>query len=184
MNKENDKQIQQSPATSPEQSGEKERRSYRTAVLAIVGVLAVVAIAFAVWRFWSKPSGKPVPVPRSISFQETQQPSTPADERLTLTPEQARSIQLKIETVGEVPSSEAAGQLATGVVRANSYKETPVISLVGGIVRTVNAELGQNVKRGQRVAMVFSNELADTQSKYLAAVATLDEHHRHHMRTM
>src|SRR5262249_36080896 len=44
-------------------------------------------------------------------------------------------------------------------------------------------ELGQNVKKGQRLAVVFSNELADAQSKYLTAIATLDEHHRHHMRT-
>jgi membrane fusion protein, heavy metal efflux system len=51
-------------------------------------------------------------------------------------------------------------------------------------VRSVSAELGQNVKRGQRVAVVFSNELADAQSRYLTAVATLDEHHRHHMRTI
>jgi len=29
---------------------------------------------------------------------------------------------------------------------------------------------------------VFSNELADTQTKYLAALAELDEHHKHHMR--
>jgi cobalt-zinc-cadmium efflux system membrane fusion protein len=91
---------------------------------------------------------------------------------------------LKIETIGERPTSEATGQMATGVVQANSYKETPVVSLVGGIVRAVNAELGQNVKRGQTLAVVFSNELAEAQSRYLTAVATLDEHHRHHLRTM
>jgi RND family efflux transporter MFP subunit len=73
--------------------------------------------------------------------------------------------------------------MATGVVQANSYKETPVVSLVGGIVRSVSAELGQNVRRGQRVAVVFSNELADAQSSYLTALAALDEHHRHHLRT-
>jgi cobalt-zinc-cadmium efflux system membrane fusion protein len=95
-----------------------------------------------------------------------------------------KTVRLKIETVGERPSSEAAGQMATGVVQANTYKETPVVSLVGGIVRSVGAELGQNVKRGQRVAVVFSNELADAQSRYLTAAATLDEHHRHHLRTM
>jgi RND family efflux transporter MFP subunit len=40
------------------------------------------------------------------------------------------------------------------------------------------------VRRGQRVAVVFSNELADAQSRYLTALATLDEHHRHHLRTI
>jgi RND family efflux transporter MFP subunit len=74
-------------------------------------------------------------------------------------------------------------QMSTGIVQANTYKETPIISVVGGIVRSVKGELGQNVKRGQAIAVVFSNELADTQAKYLTALATLDEHHRHHMRT-
>src|SRR5438034_11327974 len=74
--------------------------------------------------------------------------------------------------------------MATGVIQANTYKETPVVSLVGGIVRSVGAELGQNVRRGQRVMVVFSNELADAQSRYLTTLAALDEHHRHHLRTI
>jgi len=95
-----------------------------------------------------------------------------------------RRAGLKIETVGEQPTAEAAGQMTTGTVQANSYKETPVVSLVAGIVRNVGVELGQNVKRGERVAVVFSNELADAQSRYLTAMAALDEHHRHHLRTV
>ncbi|PYS59410.1 MAG: hypothetical protein DMF74_21385, partial [Acidobacteria bacterium] len=73
---------------------------------------------------------------------------------------------------------------ATGVVQANIYNETQVVSLVGGIVRSVSAELGHQVRRGQRVAVVFSSELAEAQSRYLTAVAALDEHHRHHLRTI
>src|SRR5260370_41514784 len=73
--------------------------------------------------------------------------------------------------------------MASGVVQANTYKETPVVSFVGGLVRSVGADLGQNVKRGQTVAVVFSNELAEAQSRYLTAVAELDEHHKHHART-
>jgi RND family efflux transporter MFP subunit len=74
--------------------------------------------------------------------------------------------------------------MATGVVQANTYKETPVVSLVGGIVRAVNVQLGQSVRRGQTLAVIFSNELADAQSRYITGVAVLDEHHRHHLRTM
>jgi membrane fusion protein, heavy metal efflux system len=157
----------------------------RLAQLVIVGTLALVLLAgIAAWLFWPGQTGKPVPAPRSVSFAESQQTPVTGDQRLILTPEQARNAGLKIETVGERPTSEAAGQLATGVVQANSYKETPVMSLVGGIVRAVNAEAGQNVKRGQKLAVVFSNELADAQSRYLTAVAALDEHHRHHLRTI
>jgi RND family efflux transporter MFP subunit len=157
----------------------------RRATLIIVAVVAVAVVAIvAIFLLWPKPAGKPVAAPRTVSFQEAPQPVSMNEQRLTLTPEQLRSVQLKIETVGEAPSTEAAGQMATGVVQANSYKETPVVSLVGGIVRSVGGELGQTVGRGQRLAVVFSNELADAQTRYLTALAVLDEHHRHHTRTM
>lgn len=167
----------------PSQRSQPRRPRRVPIIVAIVALVAIVAIV-AIWLLWPKPAGKPVAAPRTVTFeQSTETPAMTNEQRLTLTPEQLRSIQLKIETVGEAPATEAAGQMATGVIQANSYKETPVVSLVGGIVRTVGAELGQNVRRGQRVAVVFSNELADTQSSYLTAVAALDEHHRHHLRT-
>jgi cobalt-zinc-cadmium efflux system membrane fusion protein len=173
---------QTDPSSKAAPSKERRRRSIPI-IVATVAAVAIVAIV-STWLLWPKQAGKPVPAPRSVSFAESPQPATAGEQKLTLTPEQMRTAQLKIETVGERPSSEASGQLATGVVQANTYKETPVVSLVGGIVRSVSAELGQNVKKGQRVAVVFSNELADAQSRYLTAVATLDEHHRHHLRTI
>jgi RND family efflux transporter MFP subunit len=80
-------------------------------------------------------------------------------------------------------SAETNGQQATGVIQANSYRETPVMSLVGGIVRSVGPELGQSVRKGQTVAIVSSNDLAEAQSKYLSVMAELEEHHKHHGRT-
>ena len=181
MNEESDKQIDgEAPASKPSPK----TSNRRTALVIAVAAIAIVAVAMAAWLLWPRQAGKPVAAPRSVSYEESPQPATAGGEKLTLTPEQMKTVQLKIETVGERPSSEAAGQMATGVVQANTYKETPIVSLVGGIVRSVSVELGQNVKRGQRVAVVFSNELADAQSRYLTAVATLDEHHRHHMRTI
>jgi cobalt-zinc-cadmium efflux system membrane fusion protein len=159
-------------------------RHRRWVIPITVATVALIVIAIAAWLLWPKQTGKPVPAPRSVSFEESPPTPTAGEQKLVLTPEQVGTAQLKIETIGERPSSEAAGQMTTGVVQANSYKETPVVSLVGGIVRSVGAELGQNVRRGQRVAVVFSNELAEAQSRYLAAVATLDEHHRHHLRTI
>lgn len=158
------------------------RRSQVPIIVAIVATIGIVAIV-AAWLLWPRQGGKPVAAPRTVSFEQSAETPVTGEQRLTLTPEQLRSVQLKIEPVGEAPSTEAATQMATGVVQANSYKETPVVSLAGGIVQSVSAELGQNVRRGQRVAVVFSNELADAQTRYLAAVAGLDEHHRHHLRT-
>jgi RND family efflux transporter MFP subunit len=158
----------------------------RPIVAAVVAVIAVVGVAFVAWLLWPGKAGKPVPAPRSVSFEESpsQQVAISGDQKLTLSPEQVQRAGLKIETVGERPSGEATGQMTTGIVQPNTYKETPVMSLVGGIIRTVNAELGQNVRRGQQIAVVFSNELAEAQSSYLKALAELDEHHRHHARTM
>jgi membrane fusion protein, heavy metal efflux system len=170
------------PAETDAPSG---RNKTNVIIVAAVAVVAVVGIAVIALLLWPGKAGKPVPAPRSVSFEETPGPQTAsAEQNLILTTEQLERAGLKIETVGESPSTEATSQMTTGIVQPNTYKETPVVSLVGGIVRSVSGELGQNVRRGQRVAVVFSNELADAQSKYLTAVAALDEHHRHHMRTV
>ena len=156
-----------------------------TAVVATVAIVGIAAVAVLAWLLWPSRAGKPVPAPRSVSFGESSSPqtATTGEQKLTLSPEQLRRADLKIETVGERPAPDAMGQMTTGVVQVNGYKETPVVSIVGGIVRGVKAELGQNVKRGETVAVVFSNELAEAQSRYLSALAALDEHHRHHLRT-
>lgn len=181
----NDKVENSTPSEGPPTNSVTSSGGRRTApiVVAIVAMVAIIGIV-AIWLLWRKPAGRPVAAPRTVTFDESSPATTTAEQKLTLTPEQLRSVQLKIEMVGEAPTTEAAAQMATGVVQANSYKETPVVSLVGGIVRSVNGELGQNVRRGQRVAIVFSNELAEAQAGYLTAVAVLDEHHRHHLRTI
>src|SRR6266550_6093142 len=164
----------------------KKNRTAKRPSVAVVSVLAVAAIALLLWLFIPRGSGgRPVPAPRTIGPDQTanQASNTSGDSTLTITPEQVQRAGIKIETVGERVSTEATGQQTTGVVQPNSYRETPVMSLVGGIVRSVGPELGQSVRKGQTIAVVSSNDLADAQSKYLSVVAELDEHHKHHART-
>jgi hypothetical protein len=85
----------------------------RTTLVIAVAAIAIVVVAVAAWLLWPKQAGKPVAAPRSVSFDESPKLATTGGENLTLTPEQMRTAQLKIETVGERPSSEAAGQMAT-----------------------------------------------------------------------
>lgn len=163
------------------------RRINRTLIVAVVGLVLIVAVTVVGWmilRSQSGGAGRPVPAPRDMPAQQT---STIGTEELTITvaPEVLQRAGIKIEPVGEQFSTETAGSaLTTGIVQANAYRATPVISLVGGIVRRVNAELGQTVARGQTMAIVFSDELAQTQSRYLTAQADLEEHHKHHARTL
>ncbi|MFZ0061730.1 MAG: efflux RND transporter periplasmic adaptor subunit [Pyrinomonadaceae bacterium] len=163
------------------------RRKYLLIVTAVVSVLLVGVVALWLFLGSSKSgAGRPVPAPSNVSSEQPAAgvPAAAAEPTLTLAPEMVDRAGIKIEAVGEqLMADSTGGQTATGVVRENAYRTTPVVSLVGGIVRRVNVELGANVRRGQSVAVVFSNELAMAQSTYLSAFADLEEHHKHHLRT-
>lgn len=177
-------------ASSEEARATRSRRSNRVAIVAAVALVAIVGLALLFW--WRERqqggAGRPVPAPRTTTLTQSNDngsglATAPAGATITLAPGQTSRAGIRVEAVGEQLASEANIALATGVVQPNAYRETPVVSLVGGIVRKVNFELGQNVGRGQSVAVVFSDELAAAQSRYLAARAELDEHHKHHERT-
>lgn len=178
------KAVHPSASTEPQVS---RSRTNRTVIVAIVAVVSIAAIAILAWvllRSGSSTAGRPVPAPRTMS---TEQPSTPmtTESTITVSPDVIQRAGIRIEQVGEQLAGEAsATAITTGTVQANSYRTTPVVSLVGGIVRRVNAELGQGIVRGQTVAVVFSDELAQAQSRYLTARADLEEHHKHHARTV
>jgi len=70
-----------------------------------------------------------------------------------------------------------------GTVQPNAYKQVRVTPLVGGVVTEVSAELGQIVKRGQALAQVFSRELAEAQTAYVAFNAELEAEHKKLVRT-
>lgn len=165
-------------------------RRPNTTALITVALFAAAALALLFWWFARERggAGRVVTAPRSVSFGQpdsgTGNTTAPAGEAtLTVNSDVAARAGVKIEAVGEQLAPEAASQTAAGVVQANAYRSTPVVSLVGGRVTSVTAEAGQFVKRGQTVAIVFSDELASAQSKYLSAQAELEEHHKHHHRT-
>lgn len=137
--------------------------------LVVVGV--VIAGALLVWLLRSGEGGQVVPTPRTVTFggnTPEQTTDTIVEQTVTIEPDQVEKIGLKIETVGETLSSEVMAVAATGVVQPNAYKETPLISLLGGVLRSVSGELGQYVGKGQTLAVIFSDELAAAQSRYLA----------------
>ena len=158
----------------------------RTAIMAVVGLgaLTVVIVAWVFWPSGSGRAGRAVPAPRALGAEQPGATGLAGGEAsITLEPEVAARAGIKTESVGEALLTETMpSQATTGVVQPNAYRTTPVVSLVGGIVRSVNAELGQNVRQGQTLVVVFSDELAKAQSLYLNALAELDEHHKHHQR--
>ena len=70
-----------------------------------------------------------------------------------------------------------------GVIEPNAYRQVSVTSLVAGRVVGVSAELGERVRKGQSIAQVYSPDLADARTKYVAAKALLSAHDRELQRT-
>ena len=103
--------------------------------LAVVGVLIIGASAF--WFYRSRDTGQVVQAPRNITFGDNstgQVGDNTGEQTVTIQPDQVEKIGLTVETVGETLSSEAMSVAATGVIQPNAYKETPVVSLLGGHV--------------------------------------------------
>ena len=93
-----------------------------------------------------------------------------------------------VERAGIVVVPVATGTTAgdirlPGVVEPNAYGQVVVTPLVSGRVTRVSAELGASVRRGQTLALIYSPELAEAQTKYVSARAMLDAHDRELQRT-
>ena len=168
---------------------EKPEQSKPKILLASIAGMALIGIVgFAAWYFLLQgEEGKPVPAPRNTSFSgetDSGEKIPEGQRKITLTDEQLAAAKLKIVSVGETLDAAVMSETTTGVVKANEYEETPVISQVSGVVKTINADLGQFVRRGQTVAVIQSEELANTQAKYLSMKAKLNEAEKRYRRAL
>jgi len=169
---------------SQARTGPISRRAWLYLSIAAIGVAALGGLLY--WSTRGSEGGQTVPTPRTVTFGDNNRESTATttgEDTITLQPDQMEKIGLKIETVGETLTSEAMTVATTGVVQPNAYKETPVISLVGGILRSVSGELGQNVGKGSAVAVIFSDELAASQSRYLGLLTDAQAARQNYERT-
>jgi cobalt-zinc-cadmium efflux system membrane fusion protein len=88
-----------------------------------------------------------------------------------------------IELVPVTGETAASAVRIPGTVEPNAYKQVVVTPLVAGRVTRVLVELGAHVRRGQTLAEIFSPELADAETRFLAAKAELEAHERELDRT-
>ena len=100
---------------------------------------------------------------------------------ITLTPEAA--ARGGIEVTQAIASTSSARLRIPAVVQPNAYRAVIVTPVVSGRITRVLVELGQNVRRGQTLAEIYSPELADTQTQYISARAELDAHEQELRRT-
>ena len=159
------------------------QKPFLIAAFGLAVILLGVVILFFL-RSGGGQAGKPVPAPRTSGLESAQaNEEMPPGQTITLQPEQLKNAGIQIEAVGEQINTQKVGVMATGVVQANAYRETPVISLVGGVVRQINVEAGENVSRGGTVAVIFSNEFAEAQARYVALLTERENARRNYERT-
>lgn len=146
--------------------------------MALVVIVAVAGLALSLgWLQGARGGGgRPVPAPGDVAGDHTgmDEAMSPTPEAtITLTPEVAARAGIRVEQIGEESPRRAEGGslMMPGVVQENMHRTKPVVSLVGGVLRSVVVERGQSVRRGQTLAVVFSNDLALTEQRYLAAAA-------------
>ncbi len=100
---------------------------------------------------------------------------------VTLSKDAADRVGIEVTAVSTATATDSLR--VPGVVEPNAYRQVTVTPLVGGRVVRVSVQLGDHVRKGQPIAQVYSPELAEARTKYVAARAMLDAHDRELQRT-
>src|SRR5262245_45844313 len=102
--------------------------------------------------------------------------SIPPEVVVQLTKEAAARAGIEVGRVMTQPVSDSLR--LPGVVEPNAYRQVSVTALVGGRVVSVPVQLGERVRKAQALAQVYSPEVAEARTRYVAAEAMLDAHDR------
>ncbi|MFB2120839.1 efflux RND transporter periplasmic adaptor subunit [Parapedobacter sp. 2B3] len=96
---------------------------------------------------------------------ETSQAAHDTENTVTLTDEQLKTVGIEIGSVELKQLS--ATMKANGFLRVPNTNKANVTSLFGGIVKTLDVEIGDDVKRGQAIATVSNPQFIQPQEEYL-----------------
>src|SRR5712664_2304296 len=156
--------------------------------------LAGLVLGILVAGFWivTGRSPKPAPAPHdsmaAMGGVASPANSSPDDVsaastelQIDLAPEDLKKA--KIRTARVTNGVTAATLRVPGIVKANEYREVHVTPLVGGVIKEVPVVLGDHVKRGQSLAVIFSSELAEAETQYVSYLAELEAEHKKLERT-
>jgi cobalt-zinc-cadmium efflux system membrane fusion protein len=164
-------------------------RKRRWVVLVGSGVvLAILAVA-VFWFIEHRSGAKAVSrAPGSSASVFKPQASVPSDQviattdpEINLTADDLKKAQ--IHTAHVMNRTTQTSLRVPGIVKSNEYREVHVTPIADGIVRQVPVVLGDHVRTGQPLAVIFSSELAEAETQYLAYLAELDAEHKKLQRT-
>ncbi len=155
------------------------------------GIIAILAILAAIWFGVRHGGGEKSASQEPMSSMAGMTPpaSTVSSEssgmteevRVDLAPEDLKKARIQTFSVGM--SATSATLRVPGIVQPNEYRVVHVTPLVAGVIRQVPVVLGDHVRQGQPLAVIFSSELAEAETQYLAMLAELDADHKRLERT-
>jgi membrane fusion protein, heavy metal efflux system len=150
----------------------------RIALAALVAGLVVAGVWVVAKRFHNTEPAPPdsMAAMGSIAMPPTSSPgqasAASTELEIDLEPDDLKKVQIR--TVRVTNGVTAAKLRVPGIVKPNEYREVHVTPLVGGVVKEVPVVLGDRVKRGQPLAIIFSSELAEAETQYVSYLAELD----------
>ena len=160
----------------------KNRRLRRMAFAVLTAVVLIAGVYFV-----TRQSAKPAPAPRDSMPAMGAMASPPnasaasTELQIDLATDDLKKAQIRTARVTNGVTQ--AKLRVPGIVKANEYREVHVTPLVGGVVKEVPVVLGDHVKRGQPLAVIFSSELAEAETQYVSYLAELDAEHKKLERT-
>jgi RND family efflux transporter MFP subunit len=153
---------------------------------AALAILAIAVVWFIEHRGGTKPVSRAPASSPEVSKPQAIVPPNEAtaastDPEVDLTADDLKKAQLH---TGRVMKRATRTSLRVpGLVKPDEYREVHVTPIADGIVRQVPVVLGDHVRTGQPLAVIFSSELAEAETQYLAYRAELDAEHKKLQRT-
>jgi len=153
-----------------------------------VGAIALIVVGVVTGVTWTERHGRGQPagggtIPAGSAGVQAGREGAKSDEIVEVTLTREAVERAGIKTTAARSAAASASLSVPGTVMSNAYRDTKMNALVGGVVRQVAVELGASVTRGQPLTVIFSAELADAQTKYVAAQAMLSADHQKLERT-
>ncbi|WP_238913431.1 efflux RND transporter periplasmic adaptor subunit [Achromobacter insolitus] len=103
---------------------------------------------------------------------ETEQGGENDQEKIVLTPEQIAVAGIKLEAAA--PATLATSVQFPGEIKFNADRTAHVVPRMAGVVQSVSADLGQQVRKGELLATLSSSALSELRSEWLAAAKRRD----------
>lgn len=148
-----------------------------SATLAVVATAVVCFGAGAATVYWfMRPPAASAPPAATPSSPSAAPPAAATsgplpDVVIPIADDVARRAGIEVTTVSRGSVSDRVR--LPGTVTPNQYQQVVVSAVTGGRITRVPAQLGDRVRRGTPLAEIYSSELSDAETRYLAARADL-----------